>query len=74
MKFDVYANYTQEVEVNDNETAEKTIRKRYGGIDLDETKKVVNDFLDSIPENTTHIWLNVEKTYEERLDAALKSI
>lgn len=74
MKFDVYASYTQEMTADDNTTTENSTRKRFKGISLEEVKTTVNDFLDNIPENTTNVWLNVEKAYEEQLDAALKSM
>lgn len=74
MKFDVYYNITEEVKTDDNTTTEKSTRKNFKNLTAEEAKKAVNDAFDNIPENAVHLWLNVEKTYEERLDTALKSI
>lgn len=73
MNFDVYYNVVEEVKQNENETTEKNTRKTFRNVSKEEAKKLVNEAFDSLPENAVHMWLNVEKTYEERLDAALKS-
>jgi hypothetical protein len=67
MKFDVYASYTEQVD----DSTENTVRKTTRNLSLEDAKKAVNDFFDSFPEKTTGMYLEVSKSYNDQIDAAL---
>lgn len=74
MRFDIYSNTGYEEKVDETTTVEKTTRKAMKNLSLEEMKTGVNEMLNSIPENATHFFLNVDKSYEDQLDVALKEI
>lgn len=75
MKFDVYATYSHELTSDDGSTAqENSIRKRFRNLTLEEAKSQVNSFFDSIPTDSNNVYIEIHKSYEEQMDAALKSI
>jgi hypothetical protein len=67
MKFDVYASYTEQVD----DSTENTVRKTTRNLSLEDAKKAVNDFFDSFPEKATGMYLEVSKSYNDQIDAAL---
>lgn len=71
MKFDVYASITQKVQEDDNTHTEKSTTSRYRNMATDEAKSKVQELFENIPENATGFYLEVYKSYEERMDDAL---
>jgi preprotein translocase subunit Sec63 len=74
MRFDIYSYYNEEIKSDDNTTVENSIRKNFKNLDLKAAKEKLNEFLDSVPENATNLYIEMHKSYEEQMDAALQSI
>jgi hypothetical protein len=75
MKFDVYAHWTTETKSEDNVTVnEVSTRKKFKSIELEEAKTKVNDFFSTLPSDATSFYVEVHKSYEERMEDALNSI
>jgi hypothetical protein len=74
MKFDIYTNLSETTKTDDNTTSEKSTRKSYRNLTLEEAKTKVDEFFKSIPENATNVYFEMHKSYDEQMDAALQSI
>jgi hypothetical protein len=75
MKFDIYANHSYEVVTdNDSTKTEQSTTQRFRNLTLEDAKSKVDDIFKNIPENANNFYLEVHKSYEEQMDAALKSI
>lgn len=74
MRVDVYASYVEETKADDNTTTENSVRKNFRNLTMEDAKSKVTDFLNNIPENATSFYMEVHKSYNDQMDAALSSI
>lgn len=74
MKLDVYSYVIEEVKQDENTSTEKSIRKNYSNLTLEEAKAKVNEIFDSVSESATGLFISIDKSYNEQMDMALKSM
>lgn len=73
MKFDVYTSYTVTISDNANSESTQSIKKRFSNLSADDAKSTVDDFFKSLPDNATDMYVEVMKSYNDQMDAALNS-
>ena len=74
MKLDVYSYISEEVKSDDNTTTEKSTRKSFKNLTLEEAKERVDELFKNFPENANNVYIEIHKSYEERMEDALNSI
>lgn len=71
MKFDIWSNITTRIEETTNEYKETSTRKNFRNLSVEEMKEKAKEILESVPDDAEYFSLNIEKSYEEKLNTAL---